>query len=142
MFDDYPRSYDSEEEDRFHNSRNPYYRDATKYYVVAPVRDNRKALTWILKRVYTLGEYREFVYYNSERQSYEIEATYVDILKINALEELFKDRLGYRWLSDGYYDRHQYEHTDEEWEWAKDWAMKTVRDAEGGPKPAPRGPYF
>lgn len=134
--------YDSEKEDRLHNNQNPYYRDTARYNVIAPVRDNRKALTWILKCVYTAPEYQRRVYYDSGAKRYEIEATYVDILKINALEELFKDHLGYEWISDGYYDQHQYDHTDEEWEWAQEWAMKTVRDAEDGSKPAPRGPYF
>ncbi len=141
MFEHTP-FYDSEKEDRLYNNHNPYYRDTAHYNVIAPVRDNRKALTWILKHVYTAPEYRRRVYYDSGAKRYEIEATYVDILKINALEALFKEYLGYEWISDGYYDQHRYDHTDEEWEWAKDWAMKTVRDAEGGPKPAPRGPYF
>lgn len=141
MFE-HTRVYESEKMDRLHNSRNPYYRDTARYHVNAPVRDSRKAMTWILKRVYTPSEYREGVFYDSEKKRYDIEATYVDILKINALAELFKDHLGYGWISDGYYDQHNYDHTDEEWEWAQEWAMETILGAERGSKPAPRGPYF
>ena len=141
MFEHTP-FYDSEKEDRLYNNRNPYYRDTAQYNVNAPVRDNRKAGTWILRHVYTPSEYRKNVFYSPEFQRYEIEATYVELLKINALQELFKDHLGYERIFDGYFDQHQYEHTDEEWEWAKEWAMETILKAEKSSKPAPRGPYF
>jgi len=136
------------EEDRQFNDRNPYYRAQAIYHVNAPLRENKKAMVWILKHVFTPSEYAKNVYYSREGMgdgsypAYDVSATYVDIIKINALEHMFSRNLGWGMISDGYYDQHKYDHTDEEWEWAKEWALETILKAEKSSKPAPRGPDF